>query len=394
MTAPYFTPPPGPDLRPQSAPPVPGFGETLGQAGGDLAKVLMALRQLSQTSQIENRQLDVQQEGYGIQRDQESRLRAGALYDQQQNQLKLDNQSQVGSALRPLLGDYPSTAGVSDANLPGTVESLNKVKDLRKKDQEALGPTSVQEFQHYQGLLAAGKTDEAAEYRKLFLEKQPGVQVNVNSGENQHAKAIADVNAGFYKTAIETANAAYQLMPSIANASNLVDRSFTGAGANARLNVARMLSVFGVKSEGDQAADTQTLKRLAQENTLAFLGTRALGSGTAVSDKDREYMQSLSGENIALEPVALKRIFRINFGTQIMKVQEAVKEIRQQAFDYPNDANQLNARADQLERQLHPMFKQYSKMIQDEGRVQMQKEAKDAQDAERLLRQRGQRTQP
>lgn len=379
MTAPYAIPQLAvPNVTPSAAPPSPGLGDTLGQAGGDLAKVLMALRQLSQTSQIENRQLDVQQEGYGIQRDQESRLRG-------QNTLEQNRLSQTGAALRPLLGDYPSVGGVADANLPGTVESLTKLKELGKKDKADLGTTDQQNYQAYQQLLQSGQTEKAAEFRKFFLEKQPGVQVNVNSGENQHAKAIADVNAGFYKTAIETANAAYQLMPSIVNASNLVDKSFTGAGANARLNVARMLSVFGVKSEGDQAADTQTLKRLAQENTLAFLGTRALGSGTAVSDKDREYMQSLSGENITLEPTSLKRIFRINFGTQIMKVQEAIKEVRQQAFDYPNDASQLNARADQLERQLHPMFKQYSKMIQAEGRGQMQKEAKDAQDLRKLI---------
>lgn len=375
MTTPYFTPPPGPDLRPQYAPPAPSFGETVGQAGGDLAKVLMALRQLSQTSQIENRQLDVQRElgmgNIGVQNAQEQRLR-------DQNTTEQNRLSQTGSALRPLLGDYPSTASVSDANLPGTVESLNKVRDLTKKDKADLGTTDQQNYQAYQQLLQSGQTEKAAEFRKFFLEKPPGVTVNVG-GENQYSKALAEANAGFYKTAITTGQSALQLMPSILRANELVDKSFTGLGAKTELQLGRILSFFNVKDAGNKVANTQELIRNAQNNTLAFLGTRDLGSGTAVSDKDREYMQSLSGENITLEPTSLKRIFRINFGTQIMKVQEAIKELRQQAIDYPNDGRQLNARADQLERSLHPMFQQYSKLIQGEGKAQLQADAAAAQ---------------
>lgn len=398
MTAPYsFQPLPVPSgIQPGPFQPGPTGGDYLQQGAGDLGKVLMALRQLSQTSQLENRQLDVQQQlgmgNLGQQRAELGQRVAEKTYEQQQDTQKqtlaaeaLRRQAMAGKGLRQMLSARGVTGldQVPDENVVGLVPELEKAGVIGPlTDAERRLTTFVDKYQ--------GTPNEGVGRDFLGPPKPNQITVN-NIGQNEHAKAIAGVAGDLYKTALTDAQSALRLMPSITGARGLVDKSFTGLGANAKLNAARLLNFFKRPGDdlvisNDPVTDTQTLKRLAQENTLAFLGTRALGSGTAVSDKDREYMQSLSGENITLEPSALKRIFRINYGAQIMKVQDAVNELRQQAIDYPDDAAQLTRRAAALEANLRSKWVEYGAMLQEEKKAESSRVSQNAAQADQYLR--------
>jgi hypothetical protein len=129
---------------------------------------------------------------------------------------------------------------------------------------------------------------------------------------------------------------------------------------------------MGVDKAQLKAADTQTLTKLLRDGVLTQLQTRALGSGTAVSDADRNYMESVQGADLTLEPEAIKRIVRINVGLGIERMNSAKLLLQQQLQDHPEAGGVLNGKIKVIDTKLKPIWKQYQEMLADEAKRQAQ----------------------
>lgn len=370
MTTPYFTPPAGPDLRPSYAPPAPSSGDVLQKSAGDLASVLMALRKLTQEGQLanqqnttQNRELDVRKQ-LGLGEIDAKNAATGQDYAKLEQQIaEWSRQQQLtgqqGSALAPFLNQAGvQTQGLDPSALPGLVPNLEKMGTV--------GPLTEQQRNLGAYLPTIGTQNQAV--AKEFLGPRPGVTVNNNLGANAYTQERGKTLATGDVSALDAASKGINQIAANINASNLVDTSFTGPGARAKLQAARIVQALGIPVAKDETINTQELIRYAQGGTIALLGSRALGSGTAVSDADRQYMQSIAGEDITRDPQALKKIFRINSGAQIMQAEETINQLRQRAREQPQDAGSLNTDAQTLENRLKPQLKRYAdKLLQEEG---------------------------
>ena len=267
--------------------------------------------------------------------------------------------------------------GVSPENMPAAVQGVQEVQALSPKPPEL--PTSAKEMEYYQRLLGRDP-QQAALYKTLFLDPKPSTVINniPAQGETEFSKELAKAQVQLLSKGEEEARKSVQAFPAMKEAYSLVGKAFTGFGANQLVTLARVAGAAGFKPGKDKAADSQALLKLTRDQTLAYLQTRALGSGTAVSDRDREFMERQSAADLTLEPTSIKRIIRINVGSGIMRMQEAIQDLRDQAMAYPMNAPQLNAKANALERQLAPIWQSYGQMLKNE-------EQADAQQADQLF---------
>lgn len=378
MTAPIQALP-IPNVSPGQFIPAPTAGDYLQQGAGDLAKVLQAVSALHQQSQLGNRELDVRQQlGMGQIGQDQAELQQKIAEERYKQQVA----AATGQGWQALLPDLPQLQGVDPSAIPGMVPQFEHLGIGR-------GPKTSNErdFAALQGMdPAAGSKD----FRQLIMPAPNQTNVNVNTkGRTAYAEARGKGLAEGDIQAAGDAQKGLKAITSAIKARGLVDRSFTGAGANAKLNASRLMNALGLPVNKDEVVNTQELVRYAQEGTLALLGTRVLGSGTAVSDQDRAYVQSLSGENITRDPAALKKIFRVNVGLQVMQVEDAVAALRQRAREYPDEATSLLAQAQTLDDKLRPMRNAYNGMLREEHQQGKQKQAKDDQDINGILGQKG-----
>jgi hypothetical protein len=255
--------------------------------------------------------------------------------------------------------------GVSDENVPAAVDA---VRGLQPKPEEL--PTAGKEFQFLRHL---AQTDPAAAkfFYEGWIQKQPGVTVNNIPAKGQTAFAVKDAEnqAASLAKAEEAARGAVAAMPQITEAYGILrdGRAYLGLGAKQKLFAGRVAAALGVPSAEMRTSNTQTLWRLAGETTLSYLRSRDLGSGTAVSNSDRDYMASLSGQDLTMQPVALRRTMRINFGALIMKQADAIAQLKAQAIDNPEMATSLLRRERTITRQYEAGWKQYARMLAGEG---------------------------
>lgn len=84
-------------------------------------------------------------------------------------------------------------------------------------------------------------------------------------------------------------------------------KAITGFGADFRLGFSKAMKLAGL-SDGESAADTETLAADLANNTLDFVKASGLGSGNGFTDKDREFLEKAKGGNIKLEAETLRRL--------------------------------------------------------------------------------------
>jgi hypothetical protein len=277
---------------------------------------------------------------------------------------------QGGAQWTPPISSLPSLfTGVSDSNMPAAVKGVQEVQQLTPKPPE--GATSQKEYEYYQRLLSRDPK-QAALYRTLFLDPKPSTVINniPSQGESEFSKELAKAQVATLSKGEAEARSSSQAYPAMVEAYKLVDRSFTGFGANQLLAMARVAGAVGFKPSKDKVADSQTLMKLTRDQTLAYLQTRALGSGTAVSDRDREFMERQSAADLTLDPQSIKRIIRINIGTGIMRMKEAIDDLHDQAMAYPQNARQLNQKAAAIQRTYNVQWGQYTAMLKEEEKAQ------------------------
>jgi hypothetical protein len=114
---------------------------------------------------------------------------------------------------------------------------------------------------------------------------------------------------GEYETQIESAQSS---LNNLSTMEKLLDQDvITGTFANSRLAVEKALAQAGI-IDGTRVANTEAFLAAAANQTIKLLETGALGSGTAVSDNDKKFMQEAAGGRIEITEDAIRRIIRIN----------------------------------------------------------------------------------
>lgn len=264
----------------------------------------------------------------------------------------------------------PIFGGVADENLPEAVKGVQEVQQLQAQPKGPELATSSKEFEYYNRLQQTSP-ERAAMYKTLFLDPKPTTQITniAGQGESEFSKEWAKAQVAVLTAGEKEARTAVQSFPALTEAYGLVGKSFTGFGANQVLGLARAIGVGVPKLTSDKVANTQTLMKLTRDQVISYLQTRALGSGTAVSDADRVFMERQAGADISLDPFTIKRIIRINVGTGIERMELAIKDLREQAMAYPQNAVQLEQKAKNLEARLNTIRAKYAEMQTAESKT-------------------------
>jgi hypothetical protein len=95
-------------------------------------------------------------------------------------------------------------------------------------------------------------------------------------------------------------------------AENILDEGvYTGPLANWQLRLGEALNKAGLISS-PTPANTRAYMAQRARATLALLETKALGSGSSVTEQDREYMRRIAGEDTTIPADGLRAMFRIS----------------------------------------------------------------------------------
>lgn len=84
----------------------------------------------------------------------------------------------------------------------------------------------------------------------------------------------------------------------------------TGAGADIRLSLAKVLNLAG-GSDAEKIANTERLVADLASNTLASIHASGLGTGNGFTDKDREYLEKAVAGKIGLNADSIAQITRL-----------------------------------------------------------------------------------
>lgn len=158
--------------------------------------------------------------------------------------------------------------------------------------------------------------------------KSAGVNIRLGADESEFGKTVAGDAA---KNLGEMNKAARSASSSIANIERLGplvnDPKFiSGTLGNARLSIAKALGLEG--AEETQAYFSQMGRETAEV-------IKSFGSGTAVSDTDREYANKIAGGSIELTPAAIRRILFIRHQANREAIMRYNEERRAAAVSNP-----------------------------------------------------------
>jgi hypothetical protein len=261
--------------------------------------------------------------------------------------------------------------GVSPENIPDALKSLQDAQALLPQAPAPPKPTDdMQNIAQLAQMMGRPLNDpEVIRTYRTMITPQPGTVVNVGDKvQSAHAVETAKLDAGAEQESYKNAGLAASSIAPMAEAYKLVNRSFTGFGANQLVGLARLAGVAGFKPSGDRAADTQVMMKLMGNNVLAKLQTRALGSNTAVSEGDRKFMERNAGYDITLQPSAIKRIIRIEMGINLEKMITTKLELQKAmtTYDDPDSRRQLQGKIDLIDSKLAQPWNEYWKIYSQE----------------------------
>jgi len=150
------------------------------------------------------------------------------------------------------------------------------------------------------------------------LELAPAAQVSkviqsIDSSMNKKVfgEEFSKLWASDYKTALSEAEDASLNFQKNLETDELVDRMFTGALADVKLSIGRLAEDLGIGGENLTEKVSNTQDYFARRGQAVLDNIKALGSGSSVSNTDREYMKTIAGQDITLTKETIKRILRI-----------------------------------------------------------------------------------
>jgi hypothetical protein len=155
--------------------------------------------------------------------------------------------------------------------------------------------------------------------------------------------------------ALDAVTGLQQLAPAI---KMLQDPMFTGSMANWRTGMAKLANLAGYNKYDDQIANTEAYQ--AHMGTQVAQIIKQFGSGTGLSDADREYAEKIVGGKIDVNPKAIRRLVKI-----------ANKGYKNLIKNYNKDASQVMKKEGALEALPYSLMvdlpKEYDIPWNDEG---------------------------
>ena len=161
-------------------------------------------------------------------------------------------------------------------------------------------PVATETSAGLEGITPTGETV----WKRGAAPKSAGVTINMPAAENEFGKGLGKSAAENLQQSFKGARSASSSIANIERLGPLVnDPNFiSGTLGDTRLAVAKALGLEG--AEETQAYFSQMGRETAEVIT-------SFGSGTAISDSDREYANKIAGGSIELTPAAIKRILFI-----------------------------------------------------------------------------------
>ncbi len=131
-------------------------------------------------------------------------------------------------------------------------------------------------------------------------------------------------------------SAATQTIPLLHEARAMLDsgKVMTGKGADFRTQVGGWLSSAGFKQADDPVANTQAFAATQARQVLSIIKT--LGSGSGISDADRDYASKIVGGDVTLNEGALRRLIDISEQAQRASIRAHNKRVDNASSIYKN----------------------------------------------------------
>jgi hypothetical protein len=150
----------------------------------------------------------------------------------------------------------------------------------------------------------------SAERAKVNVETQAIGKRDANKG------VIGQVDKSYEAASL----AATQAIPLVHEARAMLDtgKVITGAGGNVGLGVGNWLAQAGFNAAKDPVANTQAFMATQARQVLSVI--KSLGSGSGISDADREYASKIVGGDITLTEGAIRKLLDISEKAQMATI--------------------------------------------------------------------------
>lgn len=178
--------------------------------------------------------------------------------------------------------------------------------DLVAADGGEKQPSAVQEYLYakkegYKGSFEDWKKSQKVEGTKVVLPTQ----------ENAFEKELGGGQAKELMEGRKLADDAVQMLQTNKIGRQILDKGMvTGFGANAIVGIGQALKQAGINFGGDATANAQAYTAVMAQNVGKLI--KQFGSGTGLSDADREYATKMAAGSISVDEAAIRKVIDIN----------------------------------------------------------------------------------
>jgi hypothetical protein len=162
-----------------------------------------------------------------------------------------------------------------------------------------------------------------------------GQTINVNTGQDK----LVDIAADRFKGVLADADQARGVLNATAamrEQLNAPGGVITGAAAGDRLALQKVGALFGV---ADPSAITNTEALAAAAGPLVLATVKGLGTGSGISNADRDFAERMAGGNINLDETSLRRMIDIQEKAATAKLSQSQKVVEELVRTNPNLVN-------------------------------------------------------
>jgi hypothetical protein len=216
---------------------------------------------------------------------------------------------QARRALASAAGILPSQfaslniTGISDSEFDALISG-------QKGDVKAWQNTSGEIKTYRQndfGMVFDAEQNKWVEPSELGLQQAPPSVQKVENIASSMGPELAKAGVKAFSELHTKASDAQIMINNIEDSLPLLDTAITGIGADARLFLSRVAVFLG--DDPSSVVDTELYVAQAAPRVAAQI--KALGSGTGLSDADREFTEKAVGGNIAMNAESLRRLLNI-----------------------------------------------------------------------------------
>ena len=234
-------------------------------------------------------------------------------------QLPLDNPQVIKARLK-MAGFTPAqitamgtlSADEADALLKGRTGKLEAWQDVEGN----IKPVNVNDF----GLVYNDQTNKYVKASELGLvRKAPQVQEVIDAGQEVGVKAMAEANVTNFVELNTKAQDARNMIELIDRQTGRLEGGMpTGLAANVELNLRRFGELIGLPYD---PAVTNAETFVSEAGKIVADQIKDFGSGTGLSDADREYAKLIAAADITTQQEALFNLLKIRRQAMVETVQ-------------------------------------------------------------------------